>query len=126
LIFNMKKFLSKSEEYQLMWESYISPEDAYNDENNIISYDDLAEIVATDSLLLRKMGQRGLTEMDLHQNSDKFLRFILGLKNQIFSRYVSLNSSTTPNPDNLRLADDEIIKSDWAEAKQDNDEPDGW
>jgi len=122
----MKKFLSKSEEYQLMWESYISPEDAYNDENNIISYDDLAEIVATDSLLLRKMGQRGLTEMDLHQNSDKFLRFILGLKNQIFSRYVSLNSSTTPNPDNLRLADDEIIKSDWAEAKQDNDEPDGW
>lgn len=122
----MGKFLTKSEEYELMWESYISPEDVYNDESNIVSYEELAEIVATDSELLRKMGQRGLTEVDIHQNSDKFLRFILGLKNRIFSRYVSLNSAITPNPDNLRLADEEIIKSDWAEARRDNDEPDGW
>lgn len=122
----MKKFLTKSEEYQLMWESYKSPEDQYNDERNIVSYNELAETVANDLELLRKMGQYKLSEMDLHQNTERFLRFILGSRNQIFSKYVNMHSSMLPNPELLRLADEEVIKSDWSDARQDNDEPDSW
>lgn len=122
----MSKFLTKSEEYELMWESYISPEDTYNDENNIISYDELAEIVASDEEILQRLGRYGLTNQDIQQNSEKLLKFILLHKMRIFSKYVSLYSAITPNPDDLRLADDEIIKSDWSDTRQDNDEPDDW
>lgn len=122
----MKNFISKDEENKIIWESYRSPEDIYNDENNIVSYNELAETVANHSGLLKKMGERGLTEVDLHQNSEKFLKFILFWRMQIFSLYVSLHSASVPNPDDLRLADEEIIKSDWNDARQDNDEPDTW
>jgi hypothetical protein len=90
-------------------------ESIQDDMNNTLeksSYDDLAEIVANNTVLLRKLGHDGLTEPDLNDNTPKFFQWILSNKN-IIAEYGELMTGVYVVP-----KDDNELKADWDLAKQ--------